>query len=451
MALSPNTLQKMQSYLGREAANTDDVGILGQTEATQDTGILGSSSASALMSSPSPSVTINSDPTKSATTTNSTKAIWSGTGTRPADDPGPSGPDPGNMWDSPGARAARGLPPLASQAASTTTPPQTYGSYNDYNLAANPPAMNLPQNNSPSTYAIGGVNYGLPPPPSTGNAATGATGNAVTGTASTSTSAPGTPPQGILNANGSTTINSAALTNRIIDPATETGQGQMNSLLAKNSDYVQGFRDRTQREANARGLSNSTLAGTGGEEAAARAALDIASLDAAIYGKASDYNTALQNQALMYNVNTQNEYQLQTNTIDGQKAIAAIGAAATMGAAGIAASARLSEAHLNAEFNRWNAQLQDDRSRYNTDMNYKAQQDQNRTTLINNIMNNMEMDPKIKSGQLNALGEFALGKAIYPDPELDFSGDSSNQVGDTRNLGGKIQRWNGTNWAPIVN
>lgn len=55
---------------------------------------------------------------------------------------------------------------------------------------------------------------------------------------------------------------------------------QLEGLLASESPYLTAARSRAQREANARGLLNTTMAGTAGEAAAIEAALPIATSDA---------------------------------------------------------------------------------------------------------------------------------------------------------------------------
>ena len=299
-----------------------------------------------------------------------------------------------------------------------------------------PPVVPPPPPPPPQTTT--GVLNSQTPPPSPPPATTPATPAPVT------TPATPTPANGITstltgqhNANGSTTITPSSLTTRTIDPATETVQGQQTSLLNQNSPYVQGFRDRAVRAANDRGLANSTMAGTGGEEAAAQASLPIAEADAGIYGKAHDYNTALANQALMFNVDSQNQFQLQSNTIEGQRAIANISAASAANVAGINAASALSTASLSAENQRFIAQANNAQSRYNTDSNYRLQQDQQRHTILNNIIQNMDMDPAYKKRLADAYGFPEIGKALFT-PDAELNGGSITE-GHTKTLGGQHQ------------
>ena len=60
----------------------------------------------------------------------------------------------------------------------------------------------------------------------------------------------------------------------------ETVENRLNDLTASGSRYVEQARSDAQRNANSRGLINSTMAGEAGVEAAIRSALPIASQDA---------------------------------------------------------------------------------------------------------------------------------------------------------------------------
>lgn len=63
-------------------------------------------------------------------------------------------------------------------------------------------------------------------------------------------------------------------------PEIETVEGRLSGLLASESPYLTAARTRAKQEMNARGLLNSTMAGTAGEKAAIESALPIASQDA---------------------------------------------------------------------------------------------------------------------------------------------------------------------------
>lgn len=77
----------------------------------------------------------------------------------------------------------------------------------------------------------------------------------------------------------------------------ETVQGQLYSLLRSDSPYIQEARARAVREANKRGLQNSTLAAQSGEVAAIQSALPIAAQDAETYSRQALANQEVQNRA----------------------------------------------------------------------------------------------------------------------------------------------------------
>lgn len=74
-------------------------------------------------------------------------------------------------------------------------------------------------------------------------------------------------------------------TESYIDKAKSTVAGQLKSLLASDSPYIQQQEAKAQEQAQSRGLLNSTLAAQAGREAAIDAALPIAQADAGTYAK----------------------------------------------------------------------------------------------------------------------------------------------------------------------
>jgi hypothetical protein len=68
-----------------------------------------------------------------------------------------------------------------------------------------------------------------------------------------------------------------------IDSPTMTVQGQLESILAKDSPLMDQARAKAMREANNRGLVNSSMAAQAGEEAMISQALPIAQQDAGEY------------------------------------------------------------------------------------------------------------------------------------------------------------------------
>ena len=82
-----------------------------------------------------------------------------------------------------------------------------------------------------------------------------------------------------------------------ITPKTEsTVQGQMGTLLDKESSYMQLARTKALQQANARGLVNSSIAVGASQDAAIRAGLPIAQQDAATQFQAQTANQQAENQ-----------------------------------------------------------------------------------------------------------------------------------------------------------
>jgi hypothetical protein len=185
-------------------------------------------------------------------------------------------------------------------------------------------------------------------------------------------------------------LNTDALDRRVINPNTETVRGQMQSLLDQDSPYMQQARARAQRVLAGRGLINSTMAGTAGEDAAIAAALNIATPDAATYGRAADYNTALTNQASMYNADTLNAFAGKRVDFGNQ----------------------LQLAQLQADVSRYQAELSSETSRYNTDAGYRDTVERNKTTLVNNILMTPDLSPDRKAALLEQMG---MGTAAKRD------------------------------------
>lgn len=183
------------------------------------------------------------------------------------------------------------------------------------------------------------------------------------------------------------------LRNRVINPGTETVNGQMTGLLKEDSQYMQLARADAQRQAAERGMTNSTMAASAGTDAAIRSVLPIATSDAGIFGKASDYNTALENQRVMYNADTMNQfardqlgYQNQQKLQQGQLA------------------QQMTIAQMQNETERWRAEMSDATSRYNTDSQFRQQADNQKLSLANNILMTTDVSPDRKAALLEQLG-----------------------------------------------
>ncbi|HEU4621930.1 MAG TPA: hypothetical protein VFS42_06875 [Burkholderiaceae bacterium] len=84
----------------------------------------------------------------------------------------------------------------------------------------------------------------------------------------------------------------------------ETVNKQLQNLLSSNSPYIDQAKQRAYQYANARGLQNSSLAASAGEEAAIAQALPIAQADAATYNRQALANQQVVNQAAQTNAQT---------------------------------------------------------------------------------------------------------------------------------------------------
>lgn len=100
---------------------------------------------------------------------------------------------------------------------------------------------------------------------------------------------------------GNATAGSAIGTQRTIDPATGTVQGQIASILDRDSPLMQRAVANANSASNARGLANSSLAVGAAQTALVDAAMPIAQADAGAYNTAASQNQAATNQASQTN------------------------------------------------------------------------------------------------------------------------------------------------------
>lgn len=249
----------------------------------------------------------------------------------------------------------------------------------------------------------------------------------------------------------------------------ETVEGRMTGLLSSNSQYLQQARDRTRREGASRGLLNSSISASAGEEAAIAAALPIASADAATYGRAADYNAALHNQAAMYNADTVNRFLEQANSLSSSERIAALQSMTQREIAATQAHVQQQVAAQQAAASVANAQAAAAASRYGADSqqaiaaannaaalqrqleasqarlreielqnqgNLDANNAHDQTVLINNIINNPDIPPEVRDRLLRQLGRPDLAVLFDNDPDLTPPGNTSgNALGRYRGIG----------------
>lgn len=206
---------------------------------------------------------------------------------------------------------------------------------------------------------------------------------------------------------GVSTLDLNDLDRRTIDPRTETVKGQMLDLLKEGSPYIEQAKYDAMRTAAERGMLNTTMAASAGEDAAIRSALNIATPDAGYYNKASDYNTAIRNDARKWNAEQLNQFAANQQQFFNQAELQRM-----------QQGHQLTLAQLQDATDRWKTQTQDATSRYNTDAQYKQQADNNKKSLVNNVMMNMDLSPDRKAAMLEALGE---GSSARKEKQADGS------------------------------
>ena len=214
------------------------------------------------------------------------------------------------------------------------------------------------------------------------------------------------------NANKPVLLDLDSLKNRSVTTG-QTVAGQLGGLLDANSNYIQSARDRAQRASNARGLSNSSIAASAGEDSAYQAALPIATSDAQVNRDVDSYNAALYNQGLMYNTDAQNAMISKDRDFVNQGNLQAAQFAADKATQAAALGSQMSIAQLQAETSKYQSDKNAATSQYNTDATAKNQAEQNKTTLVNNIIQSAELSPDRKAELLKQLGETGLASAIY--------------------------------------
>lgn len=101
-------------------------------------------------------------------------------------------------------------------------------------------------------------------------------------------------------------------TTREVDPAKETVQGQLSTILSSGNPYVEQAKSGAAEGANSRGLLNTSMAAGAGEAAAIAAAAPIAGADANTYSTAAQQNQAVKNQTDQFNAGATNTSNLNT-------------------------------------------------------------------------------------------------------------------------------------------
>ena len=93
------------------------------------------------------------------------------------------------------------------------------------------------------------------------------------------------------------TAERATATGWNIDPTTQTVAGQIQGLIQRGSPLMELSKTQAEQQMAARGMQNSSLGITAGQNAVYQSALPIASQDASQYGKAAEFTAGSQNAA----------------------------------------------------------------------------------------------------------------------------------------------------------
>jgi hypothetical protein len=226
-------------------------------------------------------------------------------------------------------------------------------------------------------------------------------------------------------------LNLAELTRRVVDPGTETVEARMKGMLAEGNPFIEGYKQRAYRAANARGMLNGTMAVSAGEEAATNAAMPIATADAATYAKAADYNAALENQARMANMDAYNHMSEAQLAAAVQREVANTQAQASMANASAAAAASRYSAEVSSNASRYASDTAartsaDNRAfqRWQTEQQAIQSSQHDNLALISGIIGNNDMPPERRASLLTALGHPELAGAMYviDDTGADIGG-----------------------------
>lgn len=228
----------------------------------------------------------------------------------------------------------------------------------------------------------------------------------------------------------------------------QTVEGRINRIIGQDSAMNQTARTNALQEANARGLGNSALAVSAGEQAVINSAMPIAQADAATFAKAAGYNADESNQFEAKNVDAQNQFLGADKQIAGQKELT-----------GMQIAGQKDIATLNSDTQKFIAQMdvnaktaadklaQDNQILLQTNGN-AAQAFNTAMSAINNIQNNDKMDAATKTramanvwhdvqNQLKVLGTVA---SLNLQQDLTFAGQpgfdaQGNWVGFTDEAG----------------
>lgn len=203
----------------------------------------------------------------------------------------------------------------------------------------------------------------------------------------------------------------------------QTVQGRIASIIDPNSPLMQQAKTQADEQSNARGLINSSMAVTGGQDAMYRAATPIAAADAATYAKAAGYNADEANQvaaqnATMKNAMTQANLSANTsmfnttannasnervavNTTESQGRIATMNADSNQRIAALDAANRVQVQQLQNQFQQLTSTSQQASQAFNQYVVASA-----------NIQNNPNMDAATKNAALQQLWQTTQSQLV---------------------------------------
>jgi hypothetical protein len=194
----------------------------------------------------------------------------------------------------------------------------------------------------------------------------------------------------------------------------ETVGGQLTTLLAGDSPYIQQARNQAAATAAGRGLLNSSIAAGAGQNAAISAALPIAQGNAQEYANVGQANQAASNQQLGIQTGANAQIQSASISAGGQMGAAAIYADATK--QGQQLQYQIAGQQLGYNY----AQLAQQGTQFNTQL---AQQNQQFGATLNNQQSEFTQTQSLQIGQYQAnqmWNQYALGMTLQQNSQNNY-------------------------------
>ena len=104
-----------------------------------------------------------------------------------------------------------------------------------------------------------------------------------------------------------------------IDPTTDTVQGQIDTIINKDSPLMQTARTGALQSGQKRGLLNSSMTAQAGEQAVINTALPIAEQDASFYNRENEFNASAGNVALGQTATNQTQAAIELEIAEQRK------------------------------------------------------------------------------------------------------------------------------------